>query len=539
MCSPCTFSDPPAVRRHLEIWLGTIALLAVALAGTPAEAIDWESLVMPGPVITGHADTEKDCKACHTPFSRDEQRKLCLDCHDKVAADIDGRRGFHGRSAPARTSQCRNCHTDHEGRTANVVRLDPQTFNHAFTDFALEGGHKGLACASCHEARKKHRDAPSTCIGCHAENDVHRKSLGEDCASCHSMTSWKAAGFDHANATSGRYPLKGAHAKVECTLCHAGQRFKNTPTECASCHRIDDLHGGQRGTACQDCHDTAGWKEARFDHLRETGFPLTAGHAGIACQACHSGGDFRKTAGKECVACHRSDDAHQGRNGTDCKTCHSTETWSKASFDHARDTKFALLGAHQQLVCVACHKGEARSEKLQTDCVACHRGDDAHRGKLGTQCGDCHRQDSWREAIRFDHDITKFPLAGMHATTACESCHTDRSFAGTPSGCIDCHGGDDAHKGKLGENCAECHTPNDWRIWIFDHATQTRFALDGAHARLDCVACHLRPPGEGRNLSLDCGSCHRRDDVHGGQFGTDCARCHNTRGFGGARRMPR
>jgi hypothetical protein len=516
-----------------------VALLCAALAPGLAAAVDWEGLVSPGPVISGHAKIEKDCQGCHVPFARDDQRQLCLDCHDKVAGDIAGRRGFHFRSEPARTGQCRNCHTDHEGRDADIVRLDPQTFNHAQADFVLEGGHKGLACAGCHEPPARYREAPSDCSGCHADDDIHRKSLGEDCATCHSVASWKQAKFDHARATELRYPLTGAHAQVECGLCHAGQRYQDTPTACVACHRIDDVHAGQRGTACQDCHDTGAWKEPTFDHLKETGFALTAGHAGLSCQACHAGNDLRKTAGKECVDCHKSDDTHQGRNGPQCKTCHATTQWSESRFDHARETDFALGGAHAGLGCVACHKGAAGTDKLEASCVSCHRADDVHKAALGTDCGACHGEESWQAGVRFAHDLTAFPLVGLHVTIACESCHVDKRFDGTPSKCVECHRADDAHKGQLGVKCADCHNPNDWRIWTFDHGAQADFPLDGAHTDLQCVACHVRPPGEGRALARDCGSCHRSDDVHAGQFGADCSRCHNTRAFTGARRMPR
>ncbi len=213
----------------------------------------------------------------------------------------------------------------------------------------------------------KHRDAPSTCIGCHAEDDAHKKALGDDCASCHSVESWKQTRFDHAKASDPSYPLTGAHEKVECGLCHAGQRYKDTPTTCVACHRIDDAHQGQRGTDCESCHTTAEWKEQTFDHFRKTGFALTAGHSGLACVACHAGNDFKKTDGKTCVDCHRSDDTHQGRNGVECKTCHTTKAWKDGKFDHAKETKFALNGAHAELGCVACHKGAAKTEKLETD----------------------------------------------------------------------------------------------------------------------------------------------------------------------------
>lgn len=529
---------PAATPRHAAWFPALVAGLLAVLAAPGAAAVDWESLVMPGPVIAGHADTEKECRECHAPFARDEQRALCLDCHDKVAADIEAKQGFHGRHPPARTGQCRNCHTDHEGRGADIVRLTPQTFNHALTDFALEGAHKSVACAGCHEPKVKHRDAKPECNGCHEDDDVHKGSLGEDCAECHEPAAWKTTTFDHARAGDPPWPLTGKHTEVACELCHAGQRYKDTPTDCLSCHRIDDVHRGQRGTACRDCHDTEAWKETTFDHLKKTGFALSQGHGGLACVACHEGGDPKKVAGKQCVDCHRSDDSHQGRNGPQCKDCHTTKAWSGSRFDHAARTKFALNGAHKELACVACHKGVASEEKLETRCVACHRGNDAHAGGLGEDCGACHGESRWAQDVRFDHDLSAFPLVGLHATAACESCHVDKRFDGTATACIDCHRADDAHEGGLGEKCADCHTPNDWRIWRFDHDTQTDFRIDGAHDDLACADCHRRPPGQGRAMARDCGSCHRGDDIHAGQFGSDCSRCHDTRSFKGARRKP-
>ena len=46
-----------------------------------------ESLVMPGDVVSGHADIEENCKGCHKRFDRKAQRDLCLDCHEDVAGD--------------------------------------------------------------------------------------------------------------------------------------------------------------------------------------------------------------------------------------------------------------------------------------------------------------------------------------------------------------------------------------------------------------------------------------------------------------------
>jgi hypothetical protein len=90
------------------------------------------------------------------------------------------------------------------------------------------------------------------------------------------------------------------------------------------------------------------------------------------------------------------------------------------------------------------------------------------------------------------------------------------------------------HHGALGTQCATCHSPNGWRVWDFDHNQQTKFALTGRHAQLDCSVCHRRPAGAVR-LPTDCASCHRDNDVHLGQFGVQCQRCHSTITFKGAR----
>ena len=92
---------------------------------------------------------------------------------------------------------------------------------------------------------------------------------------------WKQTRFDHA---STKFPLVGRHVKVACAACHPSQRYKNTPTDCVSCHRLDDAHQGRFGPACADCHSAKGWKVTGFDHDRDTHFPLRGAHHGLSCQ---------------------------------------------------------------------------------------------------------------------------------------------------------------------------------------------------------------------------------------------------------------
>src|SRR5205085_4651731 len=93
-------------------------LVAVCLLpAATAWADTVESALMPGEVIKGHARWEEECTRCHMRFNRAAQSKLCLDCHAETAKDVDRKEGFHGRLTKQR--DCRECHTDHQGRTAN------------------------------------------------------------------------------------------------------------------------------------------------------------------------------------------------------------------------------------------------------------------------------------------------------------------------------------------------------------------------------------------------------------------------------------
>ena len=231
-----------------------LAALAVAAGAGPARAQNFETAVMPGKVIEGHAKVESDCRQCHIRFDRAAQPRLCLDCHKEVAGDVRTGAGFHGR---LRERDCRKCHTDHRGREARIVLLDEKQFDHAATDFSLAGKHAAARCASCHRPGAKHRTAPSDCAACHRKEDAHQGRLGTACADCHHARDWKDARFDHAKT---RFPLLQRHVKVRCAACHADQRFADTPRDCLSCHRKDDTHKGQFGARCGSCHDAADWK---------------------------------------------------------------------------------------------------------------------------------------------------------------------------------------------------------------------------------------------------------------------------------------
>mgnify|MGYP001817084254 FL=1 len=485
-----------------------------------------ETLVMPGDVIEGHADIESECGNCHEAFERSKQRALCLDCHDEINADIDAKTGFHGRDRSAKRRACANCHTDHEGREADIVGLVESEFDHDITDFHLAGKHREAQCNDCHEPEKKHREAPSDCLACHQPDNVHGETMGTQCGDCHSPSGWLDVEFDHD--TTG-FSLIGHHLDAECTACHADQTFRDTRTTCYGCHAEDDAHDGRSGQECGNCHSPTGWGDTSFDHARDTRFSLSGSHADLACGDCHSEDPFSDQLNAACSGCHLEDDNHAGHFGDACDTCHISTTWSTVQFDHNTDTGHTLNGAHEPLECSACHVDPVFEVALQGDCMSCH--DDVHGGTQGTQCLDCHNEHSWQEDVFFDHDLTRFPLLGTHSNQECDACHDSHVFRDAPTDCIDCHSDDDPHADRFDDNCALCHNPVDWAEWRFDHNTQTDFVLEGAHSGVNCESCHRQSMGTHSRLGSRCADCHRSDDIHDGEFGFDCGRCHSADSF--------
>jgi len=501
-----------------------LLLFTLVMMMTNANAATLEKLMMPGPVIEDHARVEDQCTSCHTRGSKPDENTRCLKCHERIDKDRRNVQGYHGRSVSARKNECRACHTEHIGRDADIIGLNRQTFNHNETDFALRGEHRNQICTTCHKPRKAYHEANRNCYSCHRDDDTHRGKLGNRCGTCHTEKRWKQVTFNH-NKTD--YPLKGKHRKAECNACHINERYKKTPDDCFSCHSVNDRHNGAQGRDCAKCHTPRNWDAGAFDHDRKTDFPLQGGHKEVECEACHLDQKRHKKA-RGCNDCHNGDDRHNGLFGKRCHTCHNDKAWQTIRFRHNTDTKFVLDGKHKQLACHDCHSGNLYTRPLKTTCYSCHKTDDVHKGKQSKKCNTCHNTAGWIQKLRFDHDLTHFPLNGMHATTPCEECHDNAEYKGTTSSCNNCH--EDYHKKSLGTKCQRCHTPNHWRIWQFNHNRETEFLLDGSHRGLECELCHVQPLVPG-SQNRNCIACHADDDTHEGQFGLDCSRCHNITDF--------
>lgn len=442
---------------RLKCW-GMILVLVLAWFSSPASAANvLEKMMMPGELSAAHKKFEEDCVNCHETLNKEAQSNLCADCHKPIKQDLATSRGFHGKDVMVRKSECFTCHVEHRGRDRNIVKLEPLLFDHANTEFPLKDRHALAGCDDCHVAGKKFREAKHECLDCHKTDDVHRAELGGDCAKCHSPAGWttKVAAFDHSKT---RFPLKGKHAEQPCISCHVGEVYKNLPMTCNDCHAIQDVHGRKFGTACNDCHTVETWKNAKFDHGKQTRFALTGAHAKALCEDCH-GADIKAKLSMACIDCHRPQDVHKAQLGKDCEDCHGTTSWSAdVKFDHGL-TDYPLVGLHAVAACKSCHETQAY-KGTKTACVACHASDDTHAGRFASNCASCHSPVGWQK-IAFDHGRdTRFPLKGAHTKVGCYDCHTARNVADAslPTTCISCHRRDDAHRGAFGQDCARCHT---------------------------------------------------------------------------------
>ncbi len=528
---------PDRTCRPLADLLRPLAAAALALLLGGAGAASLEGVLSPGELIQGHVKAEADCENCHLPFKKTGQDELCEKCHKEVGKDVAARLGFHGHIKDR--GLCRSCHTDHKGRGAKVVVFDEKKFNHDESGYPLKDSHGKVECKKCHLPKKKWREAPSNCYACHKKDDDkdgHKGTLGEKCEDCHTIKKWKDTFFDHDKT---KFPLRDTHAdpKVKCADCHPNNKFKHTPLACNECHKKDDDrkgHKGAFGLKCETCHTAKDWKTVKFEHDRDTKYPLKGGHRSTKCVDCHPKRLYEDHAPKACVGCHKKDDKHKGTLGDKCQDCHIEKNWKESpNFDHDK-TKFPLKGKHAdpKVLCKDCHESPVFKD-APLDCWSCHKKDDdrnGHKGSFGKKCETCHAEKEWK-TVKFDHDRdTKYALRGRHRTAKCVDCHQKRLYEDkTPGDCYSCHQKDDdriGHKGKEGKRCEDCHFESDWKTTRnkFDHDL-TAFPLLGKHVKVACEKCH--ETHEFRDAKVACDACHEKDDKHKRRLGQLCEDCHN------------
>lgn len=388
--------------------------------------------------------------------------------------------------------------------------------------------------------------AVSTCAECHLGSytssrfDHASVDYGHDCGDCHLDNQWTPSFNDPQHDRF--FPLVGAHTARPCADCHQEGRADPQPTACVGCHRADtvgvDPDHASFPDACGECHTSARWSPASFDHERV--FPLRGAHAGADCGSCHVDNVYEGTP-RDCVGCHADDrdravDPDHRLYPDNCTVCHSEVSWRPADFDD-HDSVWPLEGQHAQADCASCHQ-DNRYTGTPRDCIGCHAEDRAraqpdHTG-FAVTCNDCHSVQAWRPAI-FDHDAV-WPLTGQHTRAECTDCHINEVYDGTPRDCVGCHAEDrrravDPDHSAFPADCAECHSTRAWEPAAFNH--DVFFRIEGAHTRAECNDCHINEVYAGTPRT--CVGCHQGDrdqarPTHA-RFSNTCTECHTQNAF--------
>lgn len=243
----------------------------------------------------------------------------------------------------------------------------------------------------------------------------------------------------------------------------------------------------------------------------------------------------------------------------DCASCHTSAGWEiSASYwqnvkptsphkkttpeevvpFHHNQTGFELKGRHTTVDCRACHETLVFSEPTKSDCNACHT--DMHQQTVGNDCARCHTSFNWMvDNVTALHYENGFPLTGVHQIVSCAECHqsaSDMQFNRLGNECFSCHRTDYETTSQpnhvasgFSTDCATCHELSPG--WLFNH-NSTGFALGGAHASLECAACHTNGY---TGVATQCVACHLEDynqttnpNHANSGFSTDCTTCHTT-----------
>lgn len=202
---------------------------------------------------------------------------------------------------------CQDCHSTTSWKPASTG--DHDRF------WPLTGKHLTTTCASCH-VNEVYAGTPRECVGCHrGEYDqttapAHAAAgFPTTCDTCHGVTAWTPATFDHQAV----WPLRGQHLTAACVACHAGGVYEGTPRLCDGCHALDYNSSANPShpslslpRTCETCHDESAWTTNRFPG-HDTLFPITNGkHRGYACRDCHksSASDWGIFT---CTGCHEGE----------------------------------------------------------------------------------------------------------------------------------------------------------------------------------------------------------------------------------------
>jgi hypothetical protein len=460
-------------------WLVTAGLITAA-GWCAWGAIDPLSHHAPGAVAAAHARWERDCDACHVPFSpikddtwlSTERTRAAMDakceaCHRGAA--------HHPLQIAAEVGSCASCHVDHRGREADIARV-----------------------------------ADRTCTACHADISAHRLAGTSEAAVAPSAVTGPITRFDDEHhppfASLAKDPgrLKFSHGRHMTAGLTFGGPSKSPPMTYAMLAEADRIRampataseGDLVQLSCGSCHEFA--TSLPPDDIRQMTALLTASKPGAYA--------LPVSFERHCVACHalpyEPDDAKKSMpHGLDAEAMRrfiltamlEKSPSARAALDAPLPPKTLPANRPQASPPAATMRAELRSAVDSSRsfargmCGKCHDVADAElpaatlledpgaadRGAAGTETWfrvpPVGVPDVWLTKARFDH--------GPHRGFDCRLCHEAAYPAATP-GLFPLDNERVMIAGR--ESCTACHAPPG-----FDAAGKT---IGGA--RFDCVECH-------------------------------------------------
>lgn len=361
--------------------------------------------------------------------------------------------------------------------------------DHAWSSGPVSNAHAHFAdqCERCHSAPFR-PVANAECEHCHVNQPAHvGKDLlvqglfaGARCADCH---------HEHNAGVS-----IARQDEALCVSCHADLKAVHAQTTLADARHFGDDHPPFRpavltklltGTAPAGAGEAPGVEFPHDLHLREKGFVQTDGsRRRLACADCHQpepGGELMAPVRFEqhCASCHQllitGDEARAVPHG-------DVRAALQAISDYYAGQ--ALRGGYPNdfapdVVQFRRRPGVALTAAERQDALSWAEDMARMTGQemiAYTTCGTCHQAEAtgepgvaawrlapvriprhWLPKARFDH--------AQHDAMRCADCHGDVARSQTSAdvmlpdidSCRSCHGGADAHAGRLASTCVTCH----------------------------------------------------------------------------------
>ncbi len=230
------------------VWFG-LAPLWDRGSSSRIRLFEWDRLASPGPLVRAHSTWESRCEACHVPFrqvkgtgwsplaSADNRvsDQQCQTCHAGAP--------HHASQIAGDVSACAECHRDHRGREASLVRIED------------------TACTTCHADLKKHRGEMSSSKDLSVSNSVTRFDANPTHHPEFVAVTRKDPGrlrFNHALHRAKGFTLEPLGKEFTFAQVIGSERARygwsstqglETPVppleDCSACHRLDTTGFGE------------------------------------------------------------------------------------------------------------------------------------------------------------------------------------------------------------------------------------------------------------------------------------------------------